>query len=266
MTDVPPPGPSVPGRLGVVVEIEEDGLRFTWAPSAEALHHGRIRASIHAYLADVAAGNLVDNQALWTLTTELSVRSRPLPAPELVTATARLLRDGKRSAVTTVEIASPDDLLLASGAVAFARVPRKPGDPEKPSTTPEDTVVRFASRTQRLAAPIREEAGIRSVDPEHGVVEVEVVPQLRNANGTLQGAMVALVVEAAAEDLVQSRFGVAAVVTDLEVRYLDRVVDGIVGTTARLLGDDPTAPIEIALHARGRTTTHAYARAAVVAS
>jgi acyl-coenzyme A thioesterase PaaI-like protein len=85
-------------------------------------------------------------------------------------------------------------------------------------------------------------------------------------NGTMQGAMVALVAEAAAEDLVQARFGVRATVSDLDIRYLNRVEGGRVRASCRLLGDTATSPIEVMLHdvERERMTTFVYARASVV--
>jgi acyl-coenzyme A thioesterase PaaI-like protein len=48
---------------------------------------------------------------------------------------------------------------------------------------------------------LREEAGIEVIDAAEGVVQVEVTPGLRNPAGTLQGAMVALLAEAAAPPL-----------------------------------------------------------------
>ena len=55
------------------------------------------------------------------------------------------------------------------------------------------------SRT--LDRPLREEAGIVVLDPSAGALEMQVTPEFRNPAGTLQGAMVALFAEAAAEEL-----------------------------------------------------------------
>ena len=54
-----------------------------------------------------------------------------------------------------------------------------------------------------LDKPLREEAGVEVLDASAGVVG-EVVPELLNPAGTLQGAMVALVAEAAAEELART--------------------------------------------------------------
>ena len=80
------------------------------------------------------------------------------------------------------------------------------------------------------------------VDAATGVVEVDVAPHVRNPAGTLQGAMVALVAESAAEELVGHRNG-PAVVTEIDVRYLAQAPVGPVRTSCRVLGDAADAPV-----------------------
>ena len=77
--------------------------------------------------------------------------------------------------------------------------------------------------------------------------------------------MVALLAEAAAEDLVTARFGAPAVVTDLDLRYLAKASEGPIRTRSRLLGAGPDAPVEVALvdTSTGTPTTLVYARTAV---
>ena len=68
-----------------------------------------------------------------------------------------------------------------------------------------------------------------------------MTPELRNPAGTLQGAMVALFAEAAAEEMVSARFDMDAVVTELDLRYLAQTGDGPVRSECALLGDGPDA-------------------------
>ncbi len=119
-----------------------------------------------------------------------------------------------------------------------------------------------------LTHPLREEAGIAVLDPMQGAVQVQVTPELRNPAGTLQGAMVALVAEAAAEELASARFNIAAVVTDLDLRYLGQTGDGPVRTRCCLLGDGFDSPIRIELFdtSSDRLTTLAYARTATISA
>jgi len=264
MTDVPTPASSVPGRLGVAARLDGDGsLRLVLTPTPPVLHHGIVRASVLSYVVDACAGISVDDDPdVWTLTTDMTVRMRPIAAPERVEATSRLVRRGRRSVTCTVELVDGDGASVASGAIGFAAVPRRPDDPPKPQVTPEEAVVLFDG-VPVLSRPLRDEAAIEVVDAGEGIVEVEVRPDLRNPAGTLQGAMVALLAEVAAEELVTDRFQVPAVVTDLDLRYLAQAPEGPVRTSARLLGDGPEAPIEVQLvdTSVGRLTTLVYARA-----
>jgi len=76
--------------------------------------------------------------------------------------------------------------------------------------------------------------------------------------------MVALLAEVAAEELASARFDTAAVVIDLDLRYLAQTGAGAVQTRCRLLGNGPDAPIQVELFDRSsdRLTTLAYARTA----
>jgi acyl-coenzyme A thioesterase PaaI-like protein len=166
-----------------------------------------------------------------------------------------------------VEVVDDQQHLVATGAIGFAHVPRKAGDPVKPRMTPEMLAERFTGR-ERLSRPLRDEAGIVSLDPERGVVEVAVVPEVCNPAGTLQGAMVALVAESAAEDLIASLAFEPVVVTELDIRYLAQAHVGPVRSHSRLLGTGPDDPVEVRLidSDTGRITTLAYARAGPVAT
>ena len=81
-----------------------------------------------------------------------------------------------------------------------------------------------------------------------------MTPALRIRPARLQGAMVALVAEAAAEDLMATRFGSPVVVADLDLRYLRKTTVGPVRSRARLLGDGPGSPVEVELVDTGRRT------------
>jgi acyl-coenzyme A thioesterase PaaI-like protein len=154
---------------------------------------------------------------------------------------------------------------IATGAIGFVKTPRQATDPPKPKVSLGQTPLLFRD-SATLARPLREEAGIEVIDAAEGIVQVEVTPDLRNPAGTLQGAMVALLAEAAAEDLVTTRFESSFVVTDLDLRYLRKARVGPVRTRSRLLGTGPDAPIQIELidTSTGEITTLVYAAVAAV--
>ena len=166
-----------------------------------------------------------------------------------------------------VDLVTGEGEPVATGAIGFARVQRRETDPPKPSVPPERVTTIFDG-SSTLTRPLREEAGIAVLDSTAGVVEMDVTPELRNPAGTLQGAMVALVAEAAAEELASARFDLPAVVIDLDLRYLAQTGAGPVQTRCCLLGDGPDAPIQVEIFDRSsdRLTTLVYARTAVIPS
>ena len=86
---------------------------------------------------------------------------------------------------------------------------------------------------------------------------------LNNTAGVMQGAMVALVAEVAAEEAASARLGAPAYVNELEIRYLQQVRSGPLRSSCEWLGDRPDSPIRIALIDVGtdRLVTHVVARA-----
>jgi acyl-coenzyme A thioesterase PaaI-like protein len=266
VTDISPTVVSVPGRLGVAARYEDGELRFDLLPTPETLHHGVVRASVLSFVIDAVAGITLDQDPdMWTFTSDMSVRMRPVPAPDHIEAVNTIVRRGRRSATCRVELTAGDGSPIATGAIGFVNITRKESDPPKFLLPPEEAP-RLFDGLGGLTRPLRDEAGIEVIDSAEGVVQVDVTPALRNPAGTLQGAMVALLAEAAAEDLVSTRFGLSAVVVDLDLRYLGRATVGPVRTRTRLLGDGPEAPIEVELIdlSDDMLTTLVFARAAII--
>ncbi len=266
MTDVSSRGMSVPSRLGTTASFEEGDLILHLTRQAEALHHGVTRASVLAFVVDVAAGIPLDQDpTMWTLTSDMSVRMRPVPAPERIEAKSTIVRQGRRSATSVVELTTEDGSPIATGAIGFTKTPRKPNDPPKPNV-PLGQVPVFFRNPLPLTKPLRDEAGIEVIDAAEGIVQVEITADILNPAGTLQGAMVALVAEAATEDLMATRFESPVVVTDLDLRYLRRTEAGPVVTRSRLLGSGLDAAVQVELidTSTDQITTLVFARVTTV--
>ena len=66
----------------MVADNYDGEFRLRLHPRAELLHHGAVRASVIAFMIDVVAGIVLDdNPYAWMLTSDMSVRMRPVPAP-----------------------------------------------------------------------------------------------------------------------------------------------------------------------------------------
>jgi acyl-coenzyme A thioesterase PaaI-like protein len=247
----------------VTARFEDDDLILELRPQRETLHHGVVRASVLSFVVDVVAGIPLDQDAgVWTLTSDMSVRMRLMTAPERVDATSTILRRGRRSATSLVELRTDEGVPIATGAIGFTKVPRKATDPPKPNV-PVGQIPLIFREPSPLDRPLRDAAGIEVIDAAEGIVQVEITSDLRNPAGTLQGAMVALVAEAAAEDLVATRFESPVVVTDLDLRYLRKTEIGPVRTRSTLLGTGPDASVQVELIdlSTDEITTLVYARA-----
>jgi acyl-coenzyme A thioesterase PaaI-like protein len=145
-----------------------------------------------------------------------------------------------------VQVTDETGRVIGDGAIGFASVAHRAGDPPLPTLSNREIVERFASLpliTQRL----HEAAGIVVVDAAAGTVEVDLTPELMNPAGTLQGAMTALIAEVAAEELLSARSEVPIVVTDLDIRYLDRTAAGPIRSRTDAVGDGPDAAVVVEL-------------------
>lgn len=269
MTDIPNDIADVtflPALLGVRARLVDGELVLDLHRRPEILHHGVIRASVLAYVVDAIAGLNVDGDPdSWSFTTDLSIRTRPVAAPEFVSAHHTVLREGKRSITCEVEMTDADGAPIAAGSIGFARVPRKDTDPPKFVVTPEMAPGLF-EHLPFLTSPLRDAADVVAIDAAAGVVQMDVRPDVQNPAGTLQGGMVALLVESAAEELVAAAAGVDVVVTDLDIRFLAAARVGPVRSEARMLGPTPHDGVEVRVRdlSNDQLTTLAYARAVPV--
>ena len=247
MSDVTAHSPaSVPNRLGVTARLgDDDELVISLRPSEFTTRLGSVRTSMLVYVVDVVTGIPADTVPdSWTLTSQLWVRSDPVAAPSLVEGRHRMLREGRRSATAEAWLLDDEGRSVGLGIASFSRVERRPDDPPKFHFRIPESFAVFGSAPP-LDVPLAEAVGLQVVDAAAGVVEVEVDALLTNPAGTLQGAIVAYVAEAAAEELLSSLAGQPVLVTELDVRYLGQARLGcVVRSRARLVGGSPDAPLD----------------------
>ena len=272
MSDVTAHSPaSVPNRLGVTAGLsDEDELVITLTPTEFTTRLGCVRASMLVYVVDVVTGVPADTQPdAWTLTSDLSVRTYAVPAPALVHGRHRMLRDGRRSATAEAWLVDDHGRSMGLGLASFTRVERRPPDGPKYHFQIPESFALFGSAPP-IDRPLCDAVGLQVLDAAAGVVEVEVNELLTNPAGTLQGAIVAYVAEAAAEELLSAVAGEPALVTELDVRYLGQARLGCtVRSGARLVqgpSEDPldgTVVVELIDTATDRIVTYAVARGVI---
>ena len=250
MTIPSDPVDPVHARIGVHVAPEGPKDVLELVPSPQLLVHGCVRISALVLMVDMGGGFSAHRAASpdWTFTSDLSVRTSARPAPTRVVGRTRVLRAGRGTMMTEVVLRG-DDEPLGLGYAGFNRQARRRGDHPNPDI---DEASRRWGRYKALDAPLLETVGVHVLDAASGQVEVELRDELRNPAGALQGAMVSVIGEAAAEAMLAHRGAHRSVVTDIDIRYLAMGRVGPIHSQARLLGDAPTDAIAVELYDRGR--------------
>jgi acyl-coenzyme A thioesterase PaaI-like protein len=227
----------------------EGGVVLELRPQPELLVHGCVRISALVLMVDMGGGFSAHRAAFpdWTFTSDLSVRIEARPAPERIVARTRVLRAGRGTMMTEVDLRG-DDSPLGIGYAGFNRQPRREGDHPNPDI---DEAARRWGRYTPLEASLVDTVGVHVVDAATGHVEVAMRDDLRNPAGALQGAMVSIVGEVAAETLLAHHGASRAVITDIDIRYLAMGRVGPIQSRARLLGDKPTDAVAVELFDRG---------------
>jgi len=141
-----------------------------------------------------------------------------------------------------------DPVLAGRALITFARIPRAAAGDFPSRYDPESWMGSIVRRTFDPPATdaVRERIGLQVVDGREGVVEVASVPYVTNSIGTINGGVLAVMVEHAAEAL---RPGLVA--TDLSIQYLSQMKVGPARTRAtvsRDAGDHSVVTVEVVDH------------------
>jgi acyl-coenzyme A thioesterase PaaI-like protein len=210
-------------------DLSDDGLEMVGeAGVTDALRSvptGPPRASVLATIADCIAGIpacLVTAPSL-AVTLDIAVRMVAEHAGDHLDVVGEVVKRGRSTVAAEVRFteAQTHDLVAIS-YVTFMASPR-PQDLAPP-------LARGMQTTGSMPIAFPEFVGTRTLST--GVVEVDLTPFVMQASGSLQGGVVALIGEVAAESLTRSQ------VLDLDIRYLSAVRVGPGRATATMLRAD----------------------------
>lgn len=217
-------------------------------PYPEICRHGQLRATVVAAVVDIV-GSLFTREAAGTdivSTTDLSIRMpRRGPPADLLTH-GRVLRQGRTGVTTAVELFAGEQL-WAYGETTFVRQPRAADS----GISPADLALPLRFARHPLSRPLEDEVGVEIVDAARGEVELVLRPPVLNREATLQGALVALLVERAAEAIAESRLGQPQRVTELDLRYLSTAKVGPVRSRAAFIGEAEDGMLRVELRDTG---------------
>jgi acyl-coenzyme A thioesterase PaaI-like protein len=245
ITSTYPPAHHVMRDLRVEIEHRAVDDALCLAPVTEHVRNRSGAASLGLLLTLIDTGGaLVALPAAapdWIATVDLSYHAQAPVTDGPAIAEARIVRVGKNVIVVGVEVSDghgagqPDgSRVCGSGLMSFARIPghatradRRPGERLGTRMSP-------AGPDHGLRAPLLDSVGLRVVDAAGGVVEVDKSEYVSNSFGTVNGGVLGMAVQAAAETALDAA-GHAFDATDAQIHYLAQTQTGPVRTSARVL-------------------------------
>jgi uncharacterized protein (TIGR00369 family) len=235
-----PPAKHVLRDLGLTVEHHEDGSSVGRLPVVDALldDHGRVRAGILGTLVDAIGGGLAAYAAApgWIATADLDLQLfGPLVGVGAVDAVGRVVRAGRSTVVIAVELAS-DDMAIGLATMTFAVLPRRDTNPVMPDDRATGPQSFISGPVSGFDGPVLDALGLRTVDAEQGVVELDVTRYVENSLGAVQGGVVACVAERAAELALSHAAGASLAPVGLQLSYLALAREGPIRTAVDVLG------------------------------
>jgi acyl-coenzyme A thioesterase PaaI-like protein len=204
---------AVVGELGLVTEHHGDALRGIavvrpemWVPGTKV-----VRTSVLATWADIVAGLLsgwsMRPRVSVTLDLDVHLYRQPVGTGE-VSVVASIVKAGRTIVVSAVELTlAGDHTPFAVGSASFMP------SPNPDHVMPDGLPLEGTSGRRLLAEPLAARAGVVRLGP--GVAEIPCRAGNLNASESIQGGLVALVVE---EAILTSE--PVAVLQSLAVRYL----------------------------------------------
>ncbi len=180
---------------------------------------GIIATAVDVVAASVALRSLSPD---WLATSEISVHTHERRQSGAIVGNARRLRSGRTTAVIEVELCDEaTGSRVASSIATFVRIARPDDTEAAPVEVPTETeTLEFGTAGADQAPAIQRTAGVSTLDGEHGVVELAKSDYCGNSVGSLQGGMVALLIELSGESAASHAGGAARGALDVVVHYL----------------------------------------------
>lgn len=237
-----PPDDHMLRALAIDTQVDETRC-IASAPIHDHLRtdQGGMRLGIIAVVVDVAAASLSlaalhpDRAA----TVTLAMQSRRAARCGPLVAEARIVRQGSKQIVSGIEVfdnAGADRTSpVASSLVCFQRLRFRGDHAALPELGAHPVRSSMAHPAATLDRHFLERAATRVIDADAGVIEIDNHDWVRNSFGTLNGGMVASVIELAGEHAARSVLGPDLVSADLDIHYVGQGGDGPIRSSATRL-------------------------------
>jgi acyl-coenzyme A thioesterase PaaI-like protein len=236
-----PPPDHVLRELGLETELRPDGLLLGHLPVTDAVRSpsGEPQLGVVATMVDVMGG-LASIRACTpdrVATADMSLHLVPTGGTDQLLGTMHIRRRGRRTLVVEVELQDGRGRPAGLATLTFAVLPQPPGSPVFPTPEPGR---RPALEPDGVGdRPFAEALGLRRIDT--GTIEIDVVPQVRNSLGALNGGFLTATIDAACADAASVLLGRPAATVELHTAFLELGRTGPVRARAVVLGDADTA-------------------------
>lgn len=195
---------------------------------------GSVRAGVMATLFDVVAGSAsaLAAQPDWIATCDLVLHCFETAYGGELIASAEVLRKGRSTIVTQCRI-EQGAKTLSSATVTFSILKAKT-ELQKINPNPTHIRTEFGMPGDTLELDIRDRLGMRVVSREKGQVELKPTAYHSNTLGAIQGGVVALLAEQAAEEACGAAGLSNPKVSDMVIHYLALGKEGPIRSQATL--------------------------------
>jgi len=191
-----------------------------------------------ATLVDVVGGGLAGLAVRpdWIATADLTLHLLPRRPEGALVAVGRVARAGRTTVVIEVALDDEGGARIGLATMSFAVLPRRD---ENPVLDQVDTVQRMTIEGgSGLSRSALDRAGLVATEPAAGVIELPCSDYVRNTLGAVQGGMMALAADAAAQHALTAACGVPVEVVDLQITYLALAKAGPVRSRTEILRAD----------------------------
>jgi acyl-coenzyme A thioesterase PaaI-like protein len=231
-----PPDDHVMRDLRLWTERDETGSRSHVEVTPWILTSlGFLRAGVMATLADMAGGEGAVRAVRpnWVATSDLVLHSIRPVADGVVVARPQVLRQTRSTVVIEVGLAVADES-VGLATMTFAVLEARSGV-QRMGTGREEPRTDFGLPGSGLTMPLEQALEVETIDAPRGIVELPIRPWVGNSLGALQGGVVAMTIELAAEAAGREALGADVTILDLGINYLSLVRTGPARTSSRLL-------------------------------
>ena len=236
-----PPDEHIVWDLAPVIERDASGSTALLPIVPELLDdNGSPRIGTLATIVDVVGGETSIREVLpqWIATSSLSLHVGHLPSRGTLRARPRVVRKGRTTLVMEVDLDHAETgEALGLSTLGFAILPKRNAlqarvgwaEMPEPRTT-------FGAPDSGFTKPLLDTLGVRFDADEPSVTRLAVRPYVINTLGAMQGGVIAMLIDAAADRYARHVLGGPSRIRGLEIHYLKLARHGPVRADVRVLG------------------------------